>query len=53
MCSSDLRSVLELAARHGVDVPITESVEAVCYRRLSPADMLRGLMSRSIKSEGI
>ena len=47
------RSVLELAARHGVDVPITESVEAVCYRRLSPADMLRGLMSRSIKSEGI
>ena len=26
------RSVLELAQPHGVDVPITEAVEAVCFR---------------------
>ena len=45
------RAVLELAARHQVDVPITQAVEAVCYRRLSPAAMLQGLMSRSTKSE--
>ena len=31
------RSVLELAARHEVDVPITEAVEAVCFRGLTPA----------------
>jgi glycerol-3-phosphate dehydrogenase (NAD(P)+) len=45
------RAILELAGRHDVDVPITESVEAVCYRRLSPAQMLQGLMARSMKSE--
>jgi glycerol-3-phosphate dehydrogenase (NAD(P)+) len=45
------RAVLELAARHKVDVPITQAVEAVCYRRLSPSDMLQGLMTRSMKSE--
>lgn len=45
------RSVLELAQRHGVDVPITEAVEAVCFRGLKPAAMLDRLMSRSVKSE--
>ncbi len=45
------RAILDLAARYDVDVPITQAVEAVCYRRLSPADMLHGLMARSMKSE--
>ncbi|HSY15471.1 MAG TPA: NAD(P)H-dependent glycerol-3-phosphate dehydrogenase [Jatrophihabitantaceae bacterium] len=45
------RSVLELADHHGVDVPITRAVEAVCYRGLSPADMVRAMMTRSVRSE--
>jgi glycerol-3-phosphate dehydrogenase (NAD(P)+) len=45
------RSVLDLAARHGVDVPITHAVEAVCYQRMSPADMIGRLMGRAMKSE--
>jgi glycerol-3-phosphate dehydrogenase (NAD(P)+) len=44
-------SVLELAESLGVDVPITRAVEAVCYRGLEPAIMVRELMSRSMKSE--
>jgi glycerol-3-phosphate dehydrogenase (NAD(P)+) len=45
------RSVLELAGRHDVEVPITQAVEAVCYRGLSPADMIGLLMGRAMKSE--
>jgi glycerol-3-phosphate dehydrogenase (NAD(P)+) len=45
------RSVLELAQRHDVDVPITEAVEAVCFRGLTPPAMLERLMSRSVRSE--
>jgi glycerol-3-phosphate dehydrogenase (NAD(P)+) len=45
------RSVLELARRHEVDVPITEAVEAVCFRGLTPPVMVELLMSRSVKSE--
>jgi glycerol-3-phosphate dehydrogenase (NAD(P)+) len=45
------RSVLDLAHRHGVDVPITAAVEAVCFRGLSPRTMGEVLMSRSTKSE--
>jgi glycerol-3-phosphate dehydrogenase (NAD(P)+) len=45
------RSVLELARRHDVDVPITKAVEAVCFRGLTPRQMLELLMSRSMKSE--
>jgi len=45
------RSVLELARRAGVDVPITEAVENVCYSDMTPQDMLRSLMARDMKSE--
>ncbi len=45
------RSVLELAQHHGVDVPITQAVEAVCFRGMTPAQMLELLMSRSMKPE--
>ncbi|MEP6598191.1 MAG: NAD(P)H-dependent glycerol-3-phosphate dehydrogenase [Actinomycetota bacterium] len=47
------RSVLDLAQRHGVDVPIIQSVEAVCFAGLKPADMVRELMTRSMKSERV
>jgi glycerol-3-phosphate dehydrogenase (NAD(P)+) len=45
------RSILELAQHHSVDVPITEAVEAVCFRGLTPSAMLDLLMSRSVTSE--
>jgi glycerol-3-phosphate dehydrogenase (NAD(P)+) len=45
------RSVLELADRHGIDVPITRAVEAVCYRGLAPAQMVNAMMTRAMKSE--
>jgi glycerol-3-phosphate dehydrogenase (NAD(P)+) len=45
------RSVLELARAHGVDVPITEAVEAVCFGGMTPATMLERLMTRTTKSE--
>ncbi|HEX2902081.1 MAG TPA: NAD(P)H-dependent glycerol-3-phosphate dehydrogenase [Jatrophihabitans sp.] len=45
------RSVLDLAERHGVDVPITRVMDAVCAGRVGPADAVRLLMSRSTKAE--
>jgi glycerol-3-phosphate dehydrogenase (NAD(P)+) len=45
------RSVLELAQHHDVDAPITEAVEAVCFRGLTPPAMVERLMSRSVTSE--
>src|SRR5262249_51391911 len=45
------RSVLDLANRSGVDVPITQAVEAVCFGRRSPIDVVREIMSRSMKAE--
>ena len=45
------RSVLDLARRHDIDVPITAAVEAVCFGGLSLRDMLPLLMSRTQKSE--
>lgn len=45
------RALLELGQRHDVDVPITAAVEAVCFRNMTPAQMLSLLMSRSMKAE--
>jgi glycerol-3-phosphate dehydrogenase (NAD(P)+) len=45
------RSILELAERSCVDVPIIKVVESVCYRGASPRDAVYALMSRSTKSE--
>lgn len=45
------RSVLELADRQGVDVPITRAVEAVCFGGGSPADKVGELMLRAMKRE--
>ena len=44
-------SVVELAHRHAVEMPIAEQVAAVCAGRISAADALRALMSRQSKSE--
>ena len=45
------RSILDLAARHDVDVPIIRAVESVCFGGQSPRDMVRAMMSRAMKSE--
>jgi glycerol-3-phosphate dehydrogenase (NAD(P)+) len=44
-------SVLDLARRHGVDMPITEQVVAVCHQGRSAPDALARLMQRGSKSE--
>lgn len=44
-------SVVELAARHGVEMPICEQVTAVCHHGTTAAEGLRALMSRERKSE--
>ncbi len=40
-----------LAARHGVEMPITEQVKAVLFDNVSPADSIRALMERTLKAE--
>jgi glycerol-3-phosphate dehydrogenase (NAD(P)+) len=45
------RSVLDLAERHGVDVPITRTVESVCFGDTHPAEAVGLLMGRSTRSE--
>jgi glycerol-3-phosphate dehydrogenase (NAD(P)+) len=46
-------SVLALAERHGVDMPVTAQVVAVCHHGRSAKDALTRLMSRDQKSERI
>ena len=45
------RSILDLARKHDVDMPITEHVVAVVHEGMTPTDMVRGLMRREAKSE--
>jgi glycerol-3-phosphate dehydrogenase (NAD(P)+) len=45
------RSVLELARRVGVDVPITESVVRVCHDGMRATEMVPSLMGRDMKDE--
>lgn len=44
-------SVLDLARRYGVEMPITEQVVAVCHEGRSAREALSALMSRTSKSE--
>jgi glycerol-3-phosphate dehydrogenase (NAD(P)+) len=44
-------SVLTLARRHGVDVPITEHVAALVRGELTLAEMVRSLLAREAKRE--
>jgi glycerol-3-phosphate dehydrogenase (NAD(P)+) len=45
------RSILDLARKHDVRMPITEHVVAVVHDGMAPADMVRGLMVREARSE--
>ncbi|HVF20563.1 MAG TPA: NAD(P)H-dependent glycerol-3-phosphate dehydrogenase [Mycobacteriales bacterium] len=45
------RSILDLAVKHDVDMPITEQVVHVVHDGMTPKDMLRNLMARGAKAE--
>lgn len=45
------QSILELARRHDVDMPITEQVVQVVHHGMKPQEMLAAFMSRSPKPE--
>ena len=45
------RSVLELARRVGVDVPITQGVVQVCHEGMSATSLVPALMGRGMKDE--
>jgi glycerol-3-phosphate dehydrogenase (NAD(P)+) len=45
------RAVLELARRHGVEMPIAEQVGAVLYEGRKPLDLVAALMLREAKPE--
>lgn len=44
-------SIRELAARHGVDMPITEGVHQVCHEGLDPRVLTAALLGRERKAE--
>ncbi|MCZ7416310.1 NAD(P)H-dependent glycerol-3-phosphate dehydrogenase [Streptomyces sp. WMMC897] len=46
------RSVLDLATRHGVEMPITETVVEIVHEGKAPLVALKELMGRSAKAEG-
>lgn len=45
------RSILDLARKHDVDVPIIEHVVRVVHDGMRPTDMVKSLMSRETKAE--
>ena len=45
------RSILDLATKHDVEMPITEHVAKVVHHGMTPEEMLRSLMSREAKPE--
>ncbi len=45
------RSVAELAALHGVDMPIVEHVAALVDGRMGPEELVRAMISREAKAE--
>ena len=45
------RAVLEVARRHGVEMPIIEQIHDVLYEGKPPRDAVYALMKRAIKSE--
>jgi len=44
-------SVIALAARHGVEMPITEAVNRVLFKGVPPAEAIEQLMNRPLKAE--
>lgn len=47
------RSVMELARRHAVEMPITAAVHAILFESLDPRAAIRALMQRQRKAERI
>jgi glycerol-3-phosphate dehydrogenase (NAD(P)+) len=47
-----VRPVLELAAKHGIDMPIAFQVERVLYEGAHPREAVLALMTREARSEG-
>lgn len=45
------RAAIELAAKHGIDVPITHQVNRLLEGEVSPREAIRLLMERSLKEE--
>jgi glycerol-3-phosphate dehydrogenase (NAD(P)+) len=45
------RAIHQVAQRHGVQMPICESIYRMLYEALPPPDVVRGLMSRPIRAE--
>lgn len=45
------KSIFALAQKHGVEMPITQAVFAVCHKGMSVQDMISRLMGRSKKAE--
>lgn len=45
-------SIVDLAHKHDVEMPISEHVVRVVHDGMSPPDMVRSLMSREAKAEG-
>jgi glycerol-3-phosphate dehydrogenase (NAD(P)+) len=45
------RSILDLATKHDVEMPIAQHVAHVVHDGMTPKDMLRSLMSREAKAE--
>ena len=45
------RAVHDVAARHGVDMPISEQIYRVLYEGVPPKEAVHALMKRTIKSE--
>jgi glycerol-3-phosphate dehydrogenase (NAD(P)+) len=48
---SSSKALLDLARRYGVDMPLTEAVEAVVHEGANPRDMVGTLMARNTRSE--
>jgi len=45
------RSILALAQKHDVDMPITEHVVQLCHEGMTPVEMVKSLMRRETRSE--
>jgi len=45
------KATVDLARRHGVEMPIAEQMYAMLYGSRSPREALRLLMERSLKGE--
>jgi glycerol-3-phosphate dehydrogenase (NAD(P)+) len=44
-------SVRQLAARHGVEMPIVDAVAALVRGETTPVEMMRSLISRAARAE--